>query len=250
MDAQTGLASQARDFGLLSAIPDGKVESGRKRKKDGRLDEDRSVKLGRVSTPYVLCAENSEANARCLRVATHIWNEAQQSNVTWPVPGEAISFAEKILQFARRARAYNEDGKVVGFRGGRDVVRAYTAKSLTRGMLIVAETMSPTLCDEERLENIQVFAPDENSHTQCVKTLTGLEIRRNFAVSPLMLSCWCCLAGWMKQDHLQTMLKLDDSTLMKGLDAWLKEKEQLTSSGDDYPFPPGPRAFGEMVLDA
>jgi len=112
------------------------------------------VKLGPASSSYLLCAANSEASAQSLRVASHIWEEAQKLHAAWPGPGQAIPFAEQILQFARAARQYSEGGCAVGFTGGRDPAHGYTVKSLTRGMLIVAETMDPKLCDEDPLEKV------------------------------------------------------------------------------------------------
>jgi hypothetical protein len=268
MHAQTGLAVQGKDFGLLSAAPAEPVQR-RRAPKIARLedqnpaldveqaslaarnasepDAEQIVKLGPVSSPYLLCAANSEASTQSLRVASHIWEEAQKVRATWPIPGQAITFAEKIVQFARAARGYNENGRAVGFKGGRDPDHGYTVKSLSRGMLIVAETMEPKLCDEDQLEKIQAFAPDVNKHTSCVGSWTGLQIRRQFALSPLMLSGYCCLAGWMDIAHLKQMLKFDDPKLMAGLHQWLQEKEETSRCADDYPFPPGPKALGQTL---
>ena len=279
MHAQTGLAIQGKALGLLSAAPVEPVQSSRKRFKtaDGTQasgqgpevtdqrpepsagqhasgqrparDAEQTVKLGPASTPYLLCAENSEGSDRSLRVANHIWKEAEKVRVAWPTRGQAIPFASKILQFARAARAYNEDGQPVGFCGGRDPAHGYTVKSFTRGMLIVAETMDPTLFDDVQLEEIQAFAPDENKHTSCLKSWTGLEIRHRFALSPLMLSCYCCIAGWMDIAHMQQMMKFDDAKLMSVLYQWLREKQDLSTRADDYPFPPGPKVLGQMLCE-
>ena len=248
MHAQTGLAIQGKALGLLSAAPAESVQCGKRHKTSvAEPGAEQIVKLGPASSPYLLCAASSEGSDRSWRVASHVWKKAEKLRATWPARGQAIPFAEKILAFARAARDYDEDGHPVGFTGGRDPAHGYTVKSFTRGMLIVAETMDPTLCDDDQLEKIQAFAPDENEHTSCVKSWTGLEIRRRFALSPLMLSCYCCLAGWMDIEHLKQMLKFDDPKLMSGLYKWLQEKNETCA--DDYPFPPGPKALGQMLCE-
>jgi hypothetical protein len=224
MHAQTGLAVQGKDFGMLSDVPTlarqpSKRTTQMKRKKscsgeakDHDLDVERgipaerdasdpdaeqTVKLGPLRKPYLLCAKDSEAWALCLRVATHIWKHAEQALLKWPTKDEVIPFASQVVQFAKAARDYAEGGKAAGFLGGRDINHQYTVKSFTRGMLIVAETMDPTVLDVNTLERIQAFLPDQNNHTSPVSSWSGREIRRRFGMSVLMLSCWCCLAGWM-----------------------------------------------------
>ena len=264
MNAQTGLVIQGKALGLLSDSGDiGESVPRRKRHKTAAGVEqacggsgvtsqgpgaEQIVKLGPECSPYLLCAASSGDSDRALRVASHVWKEAEERRLTWPAQGQVIPFAEKLLEFARAARVYDEDGHPAGFRGGRDPAHAYTAKSFTRGMLIVAEaTIDPKLCDKEPLEKIQAFAPDENKHIDCVKHLKGLEVRRRFALSPLMLSCYCCITGWMDRARLKQVLQFDDPKLMSGLHQVLEEKRCRSNRADDYYFPPGPKVLGQML---
>ena len=64
-----------------------------------------------------------------------------------------------------------------------------------------------------------------------------------------MLSCFTCLSGWMSKEHMRQVLKLpDDSLIMASLHECLAEYRVVEPG--DYPFAPGPKAFGLKMFKA
>ena len=75
--------------------------------------------------------------------------------------------------------------------GGANPKNAYNAKNFVRAVLIALEAKTPGLCEGIPSKRLADWCPDQSGHCADV---TG-DVRKLFGVSPLMLSCWCCMLG-------------------------------------------------------
>ena len=257
MNAQTGLAVNAKSLGFLTSM------GSRKRPRDSAWDAaadpdaDASVvKLGPAGTQYIFRQEPSAPRD----IALYVLKEARKFEWRWPSTArEVMKFANDLTKFAAAVRRHTveDSGVTFGLHGGRSLEHMYHVKSFVRLMLLyVARFISPHLFDDFTVEEIAQWTPDELDHVRPVLHMNGRDVQETFGVHILMLSCWACLAdsiaGNVKSTHparheeeLRAVLEAPDRDLWLAVQEHEKALELGSRDESNPPFPPGPRVIWE-----
>ena len=112
----------------------------------------------------------------------NVWKQAEEVKATWPERGHGVQFGEAALNFARSSRNYSEGGKAMGFTGGRNPQHCYLARSMTRGMCLVAERMDGDLFADDTFSSVQALCPDEGDHCKPLNSQTCRQVQTRLGV--------------------------------------------------------------------
>ena len=69
------------------------------------------------------------------------------------------------------------------------------------------------------MHTIVTMTPDRNEHLKPILKWSGKEVRETFGISPIMLSCWGCMLGWLSKEQAE-MLRRAVSTPARLWRAW------------------------------
>ena len=117
----------------------------------------------------------------------NVWKQAEEVKATWPGRGRGVQFGEAALNFARSSRNYSEEGKARGFTGGRNPQHSYCARSMTRGMCLVAERMDAGLFADDSFSSVQALCPDEGEYCKPLNSQTCRQVQRRLGVSATLV---------------------------------------------------------------
>jgi len=248
--ATTGMAIALQGLRLIETVNAASADSKRRKTTKGsQMSADAAegiVSLGPRRRQYQVVNDD--------RVAVHLVEHMLTSAPApccWPrTAEEARSFARDLLNFARAVRSYSVEGW--GLAGGRDDSHQYMVKNFCRAMLLVVESyLGPAAWDRFPFDQIaQEWTPDECGHAKPLQGMQCVEVRQLFGVSPLLTTCFMCLADDVPADQQAEALKLPHSKLWKVVvayeRAWAKEALQK----DEVPDPvvaPGPRVLWQRA---
>ena len=177
---------------------------------------------------------------------------ADRSALCWPDPhsrdDSVAGFADALFGYAQEIRRFRTPAKV-GFVGGRSPHHSYQAKSFTRLVLLHYEDMRPCSFDKYTVERILDWTPDENRHVDHVRKLRGRDAREKFAMSPLLLGCWCCIVATMATDDITNALGncWSVAAVMRCYRMYERDLVDQDADTDDPVFAPGPRIIAEAL---
>ena len=95
----------------------------------------------------------------------------------------------------------------LGLEGGADENHMYQVKHWVRAMLFALDRVLPDFADDIPLSSLLPFLPDQLSHVEPVKDLTGSQIKERFGTSSLCLSCWTCMADTVTNKKCEKLHK-------------------------------------------
>ena len=101
--------------------------------------------------------------------------------------------------------------------------------------MIALEAKSPDLFRGVSQEKIREWCPDESA--QCTALPPDVDTQRVFGVSPLLLSCWCCMVGFAPQTQQEAALAVADVDLWEPYLEYEKTAGEI-SDGVCLPFLP------------
>lgn len=230
MNAQTGAAVTAAEFGILS--------------KTASTDTDVPVRLGPAQTEYFMVPADSQTmRTFAAKVATML-SRAEEANIMWPTDHGDFAwdaFADAACEIAKVFR--NE----CGLAGGKSPIYQYKVKSFTRAFLLaVGTSWDPAGQGLAKYPFGQLlgWTPDERSHCECLEREGVAKVARAFGTHPLMISCWTCLFGSLKPIEQELLLKAPSCDIANVLDDDEVRMEQLPERDR---FAMGPRALAAAV---
>ena len=197
------------------------------------------VALGPSGKEYAVVGDTAVA----LGLLEGFFEKAASHELRWPTSAAEIpAFAATLQEFAVTCRSFRVQGE--GLVGGRDCRHRYLVKHFLRAMLFRVETyLGPDVWDGFSLEQLLKWSPDQESLAKPLKKMSGLECRKTFSVSPLLLSCWLCLADDIDKTARAKALALPHTSLWKVVREYerLSAKQRHEASPVDPAWPPGPR---------
>ena len=94
------------------------------------------------------------------------------------------------------------------------------------------------LFDKVAMNEICQLSADEGSHIDDTKASNGRELREQFGLQPLMVSCWTCYLGCLHADAMKAMEQASDKRLLE-IVAGLKSEGNLA---------PGPHTIAKVLI--
>ena len=231
MHAQTGLAVQGTEFGLLS------------KQSTPRLGEAVLVLLGPAQTQYHLAAPESEATECAKEIVVKLLEASREAGLTWPTgheSGRILGFCDDVLTLTKKFRTIrcNE----FGFKGGaaakaraakprlgtapkaraaeprismalpRRKAKAacrpvpprgkcgnmYKVRSFVRVILSMLAIINPACFCEMTYGQLVKFCPDQRELTVALEGMLVGAVERLLNVNPLLIACWTCLFGGIR----------------------------------------------------
>jgi hypothetical protein len=241
MHAQTGLAVQGAELGILLADPPPRSRN------TSRLGTATAVTLGPALKKYWLAEAQSPAITEAASLIEELLHAAAKARIKWPAddtPSNITKFGDAVLGLAKIFRSTRVGQS--GFRGGLDGAHEYKVKSYTRVLLMMMHESRPNSISQVTYGDLMCYLPDERNYTEVLADLRAVEVQRLTNVSPLMLSCWTCLFGGMRElGRLKQLLGVSSRLVLRVLADDCERQRSLSSP--DGPFRMGPRALAEAV---
>ena len=231
MHAQTGLAVQGTEFGLLS------------KQSTPRLGEAVLVLLGPAQTQYHLAAPESEATECAKEIVVKLLEASREAGLTWPTgheSGRILGFCDDVLTLTKKFRSIR--CKEFGFKGGaaakaraakprlgtapkaraaeprismalpRRKAKAacrpvpprgkcgnmYKVRSFCRVILSMLAIINPACFCEMTYGQLVKFCPDQRDLTVALEGMLVGAVERLLNVNPLLIACWTCLFGGIR----------------------------------------------------
>ena len=265
MSAQSGVAVQSQDAGLINKTQHERLGPGRGTR----------VRLGPRSKEYFVAEEDSEAMASTVQDVTLWLQEAHESYPSLGWHADLPVFLDASLEFARRCRSKAAGGKY-GLRGGLSEDNMYMVKSFCRAayfirthqviqgglnirMPVVATAALATAAsssatggvataaiDTVCFERIAGWCPDERSYCTALLEWSGAQVRQKFGMDPMMVSCYTCLVGSLKKDKQKVLM---EATASDVCDALARDEDQSLGLPEHTRFLMGPRALAAALSD-
>ena len=96
---------------------------------------------------------------------------------------------------------------------------------------------------------VSAWAPDEDKHCSPLNNYAVPDVVNRFQVSPLMVSCFTCTAGWASSGQQQALLKATRGQLQQAADDYSVEEHKARAQFGEVAdvFPPGPAALADLV---
>jgi hypothetical protein len=214
--AVTGLQVNAEKLGLV-------IASGQraKRRKQGKKQDlpgpepGAPIILGPSASEYTLVDEDYAGYLAACDIVSHMMETAKV--LKWPDSEQNFkTCVDEWVSWARTVRKFRS-GKH-GLDGGQDPRHQYKVLSLIRVMIMILWDRAPFLENMSFAELTQ-YMPDEHEHlSKVARTMTAHETRCMFGCHPCLVSCYACLAGWMKLKEQQKLLEAPDSQVLAIVD--------------------------------
>ena len=288
MHAQTGLAVQGTEFGLLS------------KQSTPRLGEAVLVLLGPAQTRYYLAAPESEATECATEIVIKLLEASREAGLTWPTGHESVrisAFCDDVLTLTKKFRTIrcNE----FGFKGGaaakaraakprlgtaskaraarprigmalkaalrrKAVCRPvpargnggnmYKVRSFVRVILSMLAIINPACFCEMTYGQLVQFCPDQRELTAALEGMLVGAVERLFNVNPLLIACWTCLFGGIRDPeddgHGKKMKQVLAASSLLAMRAVEEDWHQQMERPIEYRFPIGPRALAEALIES
>ena len=284
MHAQTGLAVQGTEFGLLS------------KQSTPRLGEAVLVLLGPAQTQYHLAAPESEATECAKEIVVKLLEASREAGLTWPTgheSGRILGFCDDVLTLTKKFRTIrcNE----FGFKGGaaakaraakprlgtapkaraaeprismaltRRKAKAacrpvpprgncgnmYKVRSFVRVILSMLAIINPACFCEMTYGQLVKFCPDQRELTVALEGMLVGAVERLLNVNPLLIACWTCLFGGIRDPeddgngkNMKQLLAAFSLSARRAVD---DDWHQQVTRPIECRFPIGPRALAAAL---
>ena len=284
MHAQTGLAVQGTEFGLLS------------KQSTPRLGEAVLVLLGPAQTQYHLAAPESEATECAKEIVVKLLEASREAGLTWPTgheSGRILGFCDDVLTLTKKFRSIR--CKEFGFKGGaaakaraakprlgtapkaraaeprismalpRRKAKAacrpvpprgkcgnmYKVRSFCRVILSMLAIINPACFCEMTYGQLVKFCPDQRDLTVALEGMLVGAVERLLNVNPLLIACWTCLFGGIRDPeddgNGKKMKQLLAAFSLLATRAVEDDWHQQVTRPIECRFPIGPRALAAAL---
>lgn len=239
MHAQTGLAVQGTEFGLLS------------KQSTPRLGEAVLVLLGPAQTQYHLAAPESEATECAKEIVVKLLEASREAGLTWPTgheSGRILGFCDDVLTLTKKFRTIrcNE----FGFKGGA-AGNMYKVRSFVRVILSMLVIINPACFCEMTYGQLVKFCPDQRELTVALEGMLVGAVERLLNVNPLLIACWTCLFGGIRDPEddgngkkMKQLLAAFSSLARRAVEY---DWHQQVTRPIECRFPIGPRALAAAL---
>lgn len=225
--AQTGLAVNAQALGI--------VKSCRKRSKT-TVDGIKDVSLGPLNAPHML----NEDLAPAIDIVQHIITQATSMDLHWPGRVDDLEtrntglreLGSKLIKFACEVCSQDRDN-------------GYKVRSFLRVVLYILEREQPDVFDGILMQEVLEWCPDESKHCDSISPMLVRDCRRQFTVSPLLISCFTCLTGWMSQANQDKLFQVSDDKIWE-----VMQGQEIEQPADPDKFSNAFSIGPHMLLDA
>lgn len=238
MHAQTGFVVLLSQLGIIKAMPPKPPKSR------AGVPAPVALALGSSGKLYSVVEDSTVP----LGLLEGFLKLAESKVVRLPTSAAEIpAFADTLQEFAIACRSYKINGQ--GLVGGLDPKHRYLVKHFLRAMLFLVETLlGPEAWDDFTMAQIVAWTPDEENLIKPLKHMTGFECRRAFSISPLLLSCFLCLADDIKQEHRSKAVAWPREGIWRVVrdhERRMAREQQQEGGVIDPSWPPGPRVLWE-----
>ena len=282
MHAQTGLAVQGTEFGLLS------------KQSTPRLGEAVLVLLGPAQTQYHLAAPESEATECAKEIVVKLLEASREAGLKWPTgheSGRILGFCDDVLTLTKKFRTIR-CGEF-GFKGGaaakaraakpRRAAKAraakprismaltrrkakaacrpvpprgncgnmYKVRSFVRVILSMLAIINPACFCEMTYGQLVKFCPDQRELTVALEGMLVGAVERLLNVNPLLIACWTCLFGGIRDPgddgNRKKMKQLLAAFSLSARRAVDDDWHQQVTRPIECRFPIGPRALAAAL---
>ena len=130
----------------------------------------------------------------------------------------------------------------------------YKVRSFVRVILSMLAIINPACFCEMTYGQLVQFCPDQRELTAALEGMLVGAVERLFNVNPLLIACWTCLFGGIRDPeddgHGKKMKQVLAASALLALRAveedWHKQMERPI----EYRFPIGPRALAEALIES
>jgi hypothetical protein len=246
--ATTGMAVALQQLHLIETTGKASEQSTKRRKntkgsKESQVLVERHISLGPVERQYVVVTDDHVA----VDIIEHML-AVDLADCCWPCTAEeATSFATNVLNSTRAVRSHSCEQW--GLTGGRDEKHQYTIKHFCRAMMLVVDSyLGPACWDDLDFAKIgQEWTPDECGHAEPLMCMQCRQVRQLFGVSPLLVTCFMCLADDVPEDKRAAALKLPHSELWRVVIDYERALAKQEGEVLDPVVAPGPRLLWERA---
>ena len=84
---------------------------------------------------------------------------------------------------------------------------------------MIGKVFGSTAFDMMKIKDFTTWAPDENSHTECLSDWSCKDARQMFAVSPMLISCWTCYLHALSPTAVKALAETSSTDLIALHDA-------------------------------
>ena len=120
-----------------------------------------------------------------------------------------------------------------------DLMAGYLVKHLVRNFLLVADDAGlfadSELLDQMSVQSLHCWLPDATNSMQPLWSCDVGWLRRVFALSPFLVSCFACFAQALSPEYLHRLLKADDNLLWSKLQTWQTWRHDHPDEHDCWP---------------
>ena len=244
MHAQTGLAVQGTEFGLVS------------KQTAPRLGEAVLVLLGPRQTEYYLCAQESEGMDCATEIVHKMLGASREAGLRWPTGHDSagiVNFCNNVFALTKHFRLIRY--KTFGFRGGvDDGGNMYKVRSFCRVVLAMLQIINPECFCELTYGQLIKYCPDQRDLSTPLDGMMVPAVERLLNVNPLLISCWACLFGGVRDPadergiRMKQLLGASSSRALRVVEKdWLLEMAKPIAESR---FPVGPRGLADALLES
>ena len=139
----------------------------------------------------------------------------------------------------------------LGFERGIDESHSYKVKSFTRVLLLMLQSLSPECFCEMTYGQLIAYGPDQRDSTEALNGMRVTTVARMLNVNPLLVSCWACLFGGIRdpdeaQGKMKQLLAVHSGRALRVVeDDWQKQMAQPMKDSNLHM---GPRALSDALL--